>query len=92
MFSCELEVAADCLLKWFNAKIKSNHLELSLDVKCKYEIEIPIDWQRQRCCICTFPLEINPTKFDANNETMSYADFIIFKEHKFLEIYFPIKN
>ena len=45
MFSSKLKVAADCLLKWFNAKIKSNKSELSLDVKCKYEIENPIDWQ-----------------------------------------------
>ena len=84
MFSCELKFAADCLLKWFNAKIKSNKLELSLDVKYKYEIENPIDWKRHQSCICTCPLEISPTKFDADNETMSYADFIIFKEHKFL--------
>ena len=45
MFSCELKVSADWLLKWFNAKIKSNHLELSLDAKGKYEIENPIDSQ-----------------------------------------------
>ena len=38
----ELKIVADCL---FNAKIKSNHLELNADVKCKYEIENPIDWQ-----------------------------------------------
>ena len=42
MFSCELKIVADCL---FNAKIKSNHLELNADVQRKYEIENPIDWQ-----------------------------------------------
>ena len=85
MFSSELKIVADCLLKWFNAKIKSNHLELNGDVKLKYEIEHPLDWQRQRCCLCTLPLEINSTQFDADKETMSYTDFIIFKEHKFLK-------
>ena len=85
MFSSELKIVADCLLKWFNAKIKSNHLELNGGVKLKYEIEHPIDWQRQRCCICTLPLEINSTQFDADKETMSYTYFIILKEHKFLK-------
>ena len=45
MFSYELKVAANFLLKWFNAEITSNNLELSLDAKIKYEIENPIDWQ-----------------------------------------------
>ena len=36
------------------------------------------------CCICTFPLEINPTTSDATKEKMSYSDSVIAKEHKFL--------
>ena len=84
MFSYELKVAANFLLKWFNAEITSNNLELSLDAKIKYEIENPINWQGQRCCICTFLLKINAAKFDADNEIMSYVHFIIFKEHMFL--------
>ena len=31
-----------------------------------------------------FPFKINPTSFDATENNMSYADFVIFKEHKFL--------
>ena len=58
---------------------------MSNGVKRKYEIVHPIDWSQDRCCICTFPLEINPMSCDADKETMSYADFIIFKEHKFLK-------
>lgn len=53
-------------------------------VKIKYEIDHPIDWSRHRCCICSFPLGINPTSYDADEKTMSCADFIIFKEHKLL--------
>ena len=34
--------------------------------------------------LCSFQLEINPTSFDANENTMLYADFITFKDHKFL--------
>ena len=58
---------------------------MSNGVKRKYEIVHPIDCSQDRCCICTFPLEINPMSCDADKETMSYADFIIFKEHKFLK-------
>ena len=32
----------------------------------------------------TFPLEINPITFNTDEKTMSYTDFIIFKEHNFL--------
>ena len=85
MLTTELKLAADCLLGWFNAKFKSNNLELSNSPKRKCETENPINWSRDRCCICTFPLKTNATKFDADNKTMSYVDFIIFKEHKFLK-------
>ena len=74
----ELKFAADCLLNWFNAKFKSSNLKLSNSAKRKYKIENPIDWSRNHCCICPFPLEINATKFDADNKTMSYVNFIIF--------------
>ena len=84
MFSTELKFAADCLLKWFNRKFKSNNLELSNEEKRKYEINHSIGWKQDRCGLCPFLLEINPTSFDADNKTMSYADFIIFKQHKFL--------
>ena len=43
MFTMNLNFAADCLLKWLNKKFKLNNLELSNDVKRKYEIEDPID-------------------------------------------------
>ena len=43
MFTTKLKFAADCLLKWFNAKFELNNLELSNSTKRKYEIENPID-------------------------------------------------
>lgn len=84
MFTTELKFAAACLLKRRNAKLKSKYLELSNSVKRKRKIENSIDWLHNRCCIFPSPLEINATKFDVDNETLSYVDFIIFKEHKFL--------
>ena len=59
-------------------------MELSNSAKKKCEVENPIDWSRDRCCICSFPLIINATKFDVDSLTMSYVNFISFKKHKFL--------
>ena len=84
MFTAELKFGVNCLLKWFNEKFKSNNVELSNDIKRKYEIEHPIDWSQDGCCICTSPLEINPPSQDAGEKIMFYADFIIFNEHEFL--------
>ena len=84
IFSTKLKFAADCLLKWFNKKFKLNNLEQSNEEKRKYEIKHPIDWMQDRCCLCPFPLEINLTSFDTYENTMSNADFVIFKEYKFL--------
>ena len=83
MFTTDLKFAADCLLNCFNKEFKSNSLELSNDVKRKYEIENPIDWSQDGCCICTFPLEINTTSYDGDAKAMSHVGFIISKEHKF---------
>ena len=59
-------------------------MQLSNEVKRNYEVKNLINWDTNRCCICTFPLEINPTTSDATKEKMSYSDFVIAKEHKFL--------
>ena len=59
MFTTGLKFATDQLLKWFNKKSKSNNLELSNDVKRKCEIDHPIDWSEDCCCIFTFPLKTN---------------------------------
>ena len=84
MFTTELKFAGDCLMRWFNAKFKSQNVVLSNDTKMRYETENPIDWRSARCFICTFPIEINPTMSDATKDSMSYSDFDIHKEHKFL--------
>ena len=84
MFSTEIKFSRDCLIKWYNKKFKSKNLELSNEVKRKYEIENPIDCIEGRCCICKFPLKNNLKNFNATTEQMSYADIVIFKEHKFL--------
>ena len=80
MFSVELKFASDCLLKWFYSKNKK--IELSLQEKEDYELKNPIDWENGKCSICTFPLDVKPS--EKLNEKITYGDFIIQKEHKFL--------
>ena len=80
MFSVELKFASDCLLKWFYSKNKK--IELSLQEEKDYELKNPIDWENGKCSICTFPLDVKPS--EKLNEKITYGDFIIQKEHKFL--------
>ena len=61
MFTTELILAADCLIGWFNKNIKTNDLELSKEQKIRYEVQNPVDWKKDHCCICFFSLQINPT-------------------------------
>ena len=84
MISTETKSAGDCIIKQFNKKFEFKNLELSNDVRGKYEIENPINWIEGRCCIFKFSLKTNLKNFKATTEQMSYADFVIFKEHKFL--------
>ena len=58
-------------------------MQLSNEVKRNNEVKNPINWETDRCCICTLPLEINPTTSDMTKEKMSYSDFLVAKEQKF---------
>ena len=81
MFSIELKFASECLLKWFYSKNKK--IELSIQEKKDYEVKNPIDWENGICEICTFPLDVKPSE-KVNSKKITYGDFIIQKEHKFL--------
>ena len=92
MFSTEMKFATDCLLNWFNSKYKNENLQLNIERKREYEIKNPINWQTEKCWICDFPLHINPTIANVSKDKMSYGDFIIEKEHKFLRNIFSKKR
>ena len=83
MFSTELKFASECLMSWFNSKFKNENLQLTNAKKRDYKIKNPVNWESDCCCICIFPLEINPTESNTPKGKMPYADFIA-KEHKFL--------
>ena len=59
MLNVELIFAADYLLFWFNRKIKSKNLIIDAKAKTKYEVMHPVNWSKDTCCICNFPLHIN---------------------------------
>lgn len=84
MFSFELSLVKKTILDWFNRKIKSQHLEIDLLTKNKYEKDNLINWEKGKCRICNFPLKIDLIGPDVPNNEMSYGDFFIRYEHKFL--------
>ena len=54
-------------------------------MKAEFE-KIPVDWKNDKCKLCQFKLDILPTEFDTPDNNMTYGDFIIRYEHKFLRI------
>ena len=82
MFSIELCLVKKTILASFNKKTKSQHLEIDLLTKNKYEKHPPINWESDKCHICNFPLEIDPIGPDVSNNEMSYRDFFIRYGHK----------
>ena len=84
MFFIETALIKTTLLEWFNKKIKSQHPELHILIKDQYGRKNPIDWQKDKCVICKILLKIDPLGYDMLNPEMSYGDFFITFEHKFL--------
>ena len=83
MFSVELFFLKDTILRWFNKKIKSVNLTINPDLKLEFEKK-PIDWQNDTCYLCKFKLDVMPTNHETADQEMTYGDFIIRYEHKFL--------
>ena len=95
MFNIEIKYAADALLKWFSAKTKSKHLKLDLidfKIKIKFWKENPIDWEKDRCCICNLLIDENPKRLQCEETDMSYFDFLVRKEQNFLRNIYSHKD
>ena len=65
------------LLEWFNRKSKSQYLQISPFDKFRYE-------RNDKCVICKFPLKVELTNYQTPDDEMTFGDFIIRYEHKFL--------
>ena len=53
-------------------------------MKMVYEQKNPINWKKDKCVICKMPLKIEPTSFKTPDDELSYDDFVIRFEHKFI--------
>ena len=84
MLSIEMYLIKETLLNWFTKKIKSTHLSIPLIQKINYGQRNPINWTNNKCCICNFKLDIMPPNFETSTTEMTYGNFFIRLEHKFL--------
>ena len=84
MFSVESALVKKTLLKWFNAKFKRTFTELRPITKLRFEAAKKINWQKDKCAICKFPMKLEPTNWQTPSSEMTYGDFVICFEHTFL--------
>ena len=84
MFSIESALVKKTLLKWFNAKYSKQFVKINPFKKLHYEQKNPIKWSEDKCAICKFPLKLSPTNCDTPDNEMTFGDFMIRYEHKFL--------
>ena len=84
MFSIELYLIKHTLMSWFSRKIKSQHLQIDILTKNKYEKKNPINWMEDKCCLCKFPLKVDSMNHNTPNNQKTYGDLYIRDEHKFL--------
>ena len=84
MFSIESALVKKTLLNWFNLKIKRSFDKINPIAKLKYESQNSINWKKDKCVICKFLLKTQPTNFKTSDDEMSFGDFVIRYEHKFL--------
>lgn len=82
IFFTKPKFAADCLMQLFEKKVKSQYLKI-----CRKRSLIRMQTHQtgiNRFVICNFPLPIDAKRIIASPAEMSFYDFLIRKEHKFL--------
>ena len=68
-------------IDWFNKNYRTQYLEVNAFVKMQYERNNLVNWKNDKCILCKLPLRVEPTMPDYE---MTYGDFIICFEHKFI--------
>ena len=84
MFSIESAMVKKTLLKWFNIKTRRRFEKINLVDKLRFERLHPINWKKDKCGICKFPMKMEPTNYLTPDNEMTFGDFVIRYEHKFL--------
>ena len=82
MFSIESALVKKTLLKQFNRKFKLQFDKINPIKKLKYESKNPINWKKDKCVICKFPIKLESASFQTPDDEMSFGDFVVRYEHK----------
>ena len=83
MFAVKLKLGSNCLLNGSIENLKSK-IWKQIIKKVTYGTFNPIDWKKTKCVICNFPLIINAKGSNFPAYEISYTDFYMRYEHKFL--------
>ena len=68
------------------------YLEVNAFVKMQYERNNPVNWKNDKSVLCNLPLTVEPTSFKMPDYEMTYGDFVIRFEHKFIRNIYTINQ
>ena len=71
-------------MRWFNQKFKPQFDKINPIKKLRYEAKSLINWEKDKCVICKFPMKLERTNFKTTDDELFLGDFVIRYEHKFL--------
>ena len=78
MFSIENgAMVKKTLLKWFNTKLRWRIEKINPIQKLNFERSHSINWEKDKCVICKFPLKMELTNYFTPDNKMIFGDFII---------------
>ena len=84
MFSIESALVKKTLFKWFNTKFKQQFDKINPFKKLRYESQNLINWQTTKWVISKFPIKFKPTNYLTPENEMTFGDFVIRYDYKFL--------
>ena len=84
MFSIESVMVRKTQLKCFNSKYRRRFEKLNPIQKLRFERSYPINWAKDKCVICKYPMKMELTNYLTPDNKMTFGDFIIRFKHKVL--------
>ena len=91
-FSLKAPKLKKTLLKWFNHKFKQKFDKIDPFRNTRYENQHSINWGNDKCVINRFPIKLERTNYKTPDDQMSFGDFVIRFEHKFLRNIYTIEQ
>ena len=71
MLSIESALVKKTILKWFNAKFKRQFNKINPSRKLKYERQNSINWKKDKCVTCKFPMKLESTNHKTPDDGMA---------------------